>query len=107
MPSEADYQAYLIAELRVLFPGCLVLKNDSSYIQGIPDLTILWETHWAMLEVKLSVDSPERPNQSHYVALADEQSFGAFIFPENEEEILDALQSAFGISRPTRFPEPF
>lgn len=106
MPSEGDYQAHVIRRLSSLFPEAIILKNDSSYIQGIPDLTILWRDHWAMLEVKLSIDSPERPNQSHYVQMADEMSFAAFIYPENEEAVIDALQSAFGISRQARLFEP-
>lgn len=105
MSREADYQADLIKKIKTILPGALVLKNDSSYIQGIPDLTVLWNTQWAMLEVKLSRDSPERPNQSHYVSVADDMSFGAFIWPEIEEEVLHELQLAFGIGRPTRVPE--
>ena len=105
MASEAAYQGDLIRRIKEILPGAIVLKNDSSYIQGIPDLTILWETHWAMLEVKLSADAPDRPNQAHYVNVADQMSFASFIWPEIEEEVLDALQSAFGIGRQTRFPQ--
>ena len=35
---ESNFQANLIKELKNIFPGCIVMKNDSSYIQGIPDL---------------------------------------------------------------------
>jgi len=78
------------------FPGCFVLKNDEQYLQGIPDLTILYGKYWAMLEVKKSSKEPYRPNQEYYLQLLGEMSFTATIFPENEEEVLDALQSAFG-----------
>ena len=37
---ESSFQGQLIKELKKKFPGCIVTKNDSSYIQGIPDLTI-------------------------------------------------------------------
>jgi len=47
-----------------------------------------------MLEVKSSADAPQQPNQEYYVGLANDMWFGAFIFPENEAEILDALQYA-------------
>jgi hypothetical protein len=48
-----------------------------------------------MLEVKASANSSERPNQAHYVERLNNMSFAAFIYPENEEEVLTALQEAF------------
>ena len=96
---ERDYQAYLIRELKERFPGCFVLKNDSSYIQGIPDLLVLWLDSWAMLEVKQSLSSPRGPNQEHYVRIFNGMSFAAFICPENESEVLDDLQQAFQSGR--------
>jgi len=48
-----------------------------------------------MLEVKASETSPEQPNQGYYVEKMNRMSFAAFIFPENEEEVLTALQAAF------------
>ena len=38
---ENKFQANLIKELKERFPGCIVMKSDSSYIQGIPDLLVL------------------------------------------------------------------
>lgn len=101
---ESAYQQHLIRELRRLFPGCIVLKNDSSYIQGFPDLTIFYGDRWAALEVKASAKAREQENQRYYVDLLDQMSFSAFIFPENEEEVLDALQLAFKTRRSTRVP---
>jgi hypothetical protein len=92
---EAKYQAATDQELKQRFPGCLVLKNDPQYIQGILDLTIFWGPCWAMLEVKASATAAERPNQAYYVERMDNMSFAAFIFPENEEEVLTALSEAF------------
>lgn len=96
---EAEYQAKLIKKLNILFPGCIILKNDAGYIQGILDLTILYGPCWAMLEVKRSATAREQPNQRYYVEKANDQSFAAFIYPENEQEVLDELQLAFGNSR--------
>ena len=93
--TEAVYQGRLIKRLKRTFPGCVILKNDSQYQQGILDLTLLWRQFWAMLEVKASQDASERPNQRYFVEQLDEMSFAAFIFPENEEEVLLALQEAF------------
>lgn len=93
--TENAYQARLIRKLKRTFPGCEVLKNDSQYRQGILDLTLFWGPCWAMLEVKASANSSERPNQAHYVERLNNMSFAAFIYPENEEEVLTALQEAF------------
>lgn len=91
---ESQYQAQLIKRLEDLFPGSIVLKNDAGYRQGIPDLTLFYEDRWAMLEVKISPNARRQPNQAHYLTQFDNMSFAAFICPENEEEVLDALQRA-------------
>lgn len=104
--AENRYQAQLIKKLKKMFPGCLVVKNDSSYLQGILDLTILYEDKWAVLEAKDSAKANMQPNQEYYVDLLNGMSFGAFIYPENEAEVLDALQQAFAVPRRTRIPEP-
>ena len=96
---ESRFQAKLIKDLEQLFPGCIVLKNDPNYIQGIPDLLILFRRRWAALEVKAALDSERQPNQPYYVDLLDNMSFAAFICPENKKEILDALQLAFRTRR--------
>lgn len=94
MALERDFQAKLIKELKMIFPGCIIMKNDSSYIQGIPDLIILFEDKWAALEVKKSATASHRPNQEYYVELMDDMSFAKFIYPENKEEVLYELQQS-------------
>ncbi|WP_458459962.1 hypothetical protein [Pseudobutyrivibrio sp.] len=89
---ERDFQSRLIRELKDIFKGCIIMKNDSSYIQGIPDLLILYKDKWAALEVKKSATASHRPNQEYYVELMDEMSFASFIYPENKEEVLYELQ---------------
>ena len=89
---ERDFQAKLIKELKQIFKGCIVMKNDSSYIQGIPDLLILYRDKWAALEVKKSATAHHQPNQEYYVELMDEMSYASFIYPENKEEVLYELQ---------------
>lgn len=91
---ESEFQARLIKKLRKLFPGCVILKNDSSHVQGIPDLSIFYGNRWAMLECKAAYDSPERVNQRYYVETLNEMSYAAFIFPENEEDVLREIQQA-------------
>lgn len=92
---ERDFQSKLIKEIKSKFPGCVVMKNDSSYIQGIPDLTVLYQDKWAMLEVKRSETASHRPNQEYYVGMMDEMSFARFICPENKETVLDEMEHAF------------
>ena len=92
---EREFQASLIKEIKNRFPGCIVMKNDSSYIQGIPDLLILYEDKWGSLECKKNAKASHRPNQEYYVEKMNNMSFSAFIFPENKGEVLDALERSF------------
>src|SRR6187551_2506766 len=92
---EATYQTYLISFLQNMFPGCFILKNDSGYLQGVPDLLVLHRGKWAMLEVKTRENAPEQPNQRHYVEYLNGLSYATFIYPENEEEVLNDLQLLF------------
>lgn len=92
---ESKFQADLIKDIKNMFPGCVVMKNDSSYIQGIPDLLVLYNDRWASLECKKSEGARKQPNQEYYVEKLDSMSFSRFIFPENKEEVLRELQSAF------------
>lgn len=93
---ENKFQSGLIKEIKNRLPGCIVLKNDPNYIQGFPDLTILHNDKWAVLEVKKSYNAPQQPNQKHYIEQADGMSYASFIYPENKEEILDELQRTLG-----------
>ena len=102
--TEGQYQAKLIAKLERMFPDCLILKSDPKDRQGILDLLILWRDKWASLEVKASPNAAVQPNQDYYVTNLEQMSFAAYIYPENEEEVLNALQQAFEPSRGTRFP---
>lgn len=71
------------------------MKNDSEYIQGIPDLTVLYGKHWAMLETKRSDSAHHQPNQDFYISKANSMSFARFVSPDNYKEVLNDLQSAF------------
>jgi hypothetical protein len=93
---ESQFQGKLIKKLKVIFPGCIVLKNDANYIQGFPDLTVLWKDKWALLECKRESEAHKQPNQQYYIDRGKAMSFAAFICPENEEDVLHDLQQAFG-----------
>jgi hypothetical protein len=104
--AESHYQARLIRRLKRVLPGCVVLKLDSGYLQGSPDLLILHGRDWAMLEVKASASEREQPNQRYYQQKYDEMSFCAFIYPENEEDVIRDLQQTFRVSRRSRVLKP-
>ena len=96
MVKESTFQHSLIKRIEKEFPGSYVFKNDPTYIQGFPDLTILYKDKWAVLECKRSSDSKKQPNQDYYVEQLNGMSYSAFINPDNEEEILDGLHKTFG-----------
>lgn len=103
---ESQFQKEVIDDLKVRFPGCIVLKNDPSYIQGVPDLTVLHNECWATLEVKNGATASKRPNQTYYVERMNGMSYSNFIYPEVKERVLDEIQQAFGARGCTRLPEP-
>lgn len=92
---ESKFQANLIKEIKERYPGSVVLKNDSSYLQGIPDLSVFYRNKWAMLEVKKSSKAKHQPNQDYYVSKMNEMSFASFISPEDKDEVLKELDKRF------------
>jgi len=101
--TENVYQAKLIKKLYKMFPGCEILKNDSGYRQGILDLTIFYGKRWAMLEPKRSKTASFRPNQEYFIKKLNEMSFASAIYPENEKEVLTALQKALSPRRAAHY----
>lgn len=104
--NEIEYQRKLIKKLQVLIPGSLVIKNDPSFMQGIPDVLVLYRDKWAMLEIKIDGHASIQPNQAYYVKLLGEMSFASFITPETEEDVLHDLQQALGVVRTARISQP-
>lgn len=99
---EKHFQAKLIKEIKELLKGCIILKTDPDYIQGIPDLLILYKDKWAALEVKKSLTASKRPNQEYYINLMNKMSFAKFISPEIKKEVLDELCKTLQPGRSTR-----
>ena len=95
MTKEAAYQSKLVKRIKDRFPGSIVMKTDPTQRQGMPDLLILHDNRWASLEVKQSATAKKRPNQEYYVKKLNDMSFASFIFPENEEEVLNAMERSF------------
>lgn len=92
---ESKFQAKLIKEIKERFPGAIVMKTDSGYLQGCPDLLVLFNNKWASLECKQSAAAKKQPNQEYYVGKMNKMSFSRFIYPENKEEVLNDLQQTF------------
>lgn len=92
---ERDFQKNLIRELETKFPGCIVAKMDPTYIQGFPDLLILYKDKWATLECKRNAEAFRQPNQEFWTGILDDMSFASFIFPENRKDVMNALQKYF------------
>lgn len=94
---ESAFQKRLIKDIKERYKGCVVLKNDPNYIQGIPDLIILYKTKWAALENKRSAKATTRPNQKYYIKKLNAMSFARIIFPENKKEVLSELDKIFKV----------
>ena len=101
MSKESDFQRKLIKEIMTRFPGALAFKVET-YIQGFPDLLVLYGRHWAALECKRSTKASHRPNQDYWVKLLNTMSFARFISPENKEEVFNDLQRSFKTRRVSR-----
>lgn len=93
---EIPYRAEFLKRLHELYPYAIVIKTNPNKIQGIPDTVILNGVDWVALEFKRSENADRQPNQEYYVELMNSMSYAAFIYPENEEEVMDGIQKAFG-----------
>lgn len=94
---ENSFQSDLIKEIEQRYEGCVILKNDANYKQGIPDLTVFYKDRYAILETKKDCSATYRPNQQMYLDLFDEWAFAKRVEPENKEEVLHELDAFFGI----------
>lgn len=91
MRSETDFKHELIGDIKRMFEGAIVLKNDPTCIQGIPDITIFYKNKYAMLETKKFKNAAHQPNQDYYIKHFNGVAFAAFVYPENKEEVLHEL----------------
>lgn len=99
---ESSFQSNLMAKIKERYPGCMILKNDSGYIQGIPDWTIFYKDRYVVLEAKRDKDAPAQPNQPYYVEKFNEMSYSSFVYPENEKHVLECIDRVFKNARNRR-----
>ena len=99
---ESQFSTKFFAELREMFPGIMILKNDASYIPGIPDTLLLYNNKWAALEFKRSKKAAKKPNQEYYINYMNNMSYAAFVYPENSREVMNELCKALGYFGPAR-----
>ena len=100
---KSGYKAKLVRRLKREFPDASIQHQDPNAThQGIPDLKITIGDRWAMLEVKAAANSRKQPNQDYWIDYYNQQSFASFIYPENEEEVFNALFTTFRLERNAR-----
>ena len=93
---EKEFEKKTVDEIKELLPGCRIIKGNSSLIQGISDRCVLYKSKYAYLEIKISESASKRPNQDYYLEEArSDGAFGAFIYPENKENVLKELVNYF------------
>lgn len=90
---ESEFQKGVKQKILARFPDAIIKKQEG-LPQGFPDLLILHGNKWAALECKVSGKAHHQPNQDIYVNKMNDMSFASFIFPENEEEVLNEVFKA-------------
>lgn len=75
--------------------GCRVVKceQNATTRTGTPDIIFMKEQFWGVMEFKKAKNSPKRPGQQEWVDWANENSWGAFVYPANWSEIQKELES--------------
>ena len=94
---ESDFQSDLIKMIEQRFPGAYVRKQETQ--QGTPDLLVLYQEHWAMLENKIDENAVHQPNQDWWVNHFNEMSYSAFVYPSNVEEVLNEMERSFQVTK--------
>ena len=89
---ESEFQKGVKQKILKKFPDAIVRKQEG--LQGFPDLLILRGSKWAALECKKDEKASHQPNQDIYIKKLNDMSYASFIFPENEEEVLNEVFEA-------------
>lgn len=92
MTLEKDFQSKFMNDLRKLGYKCYKQQMNATTRRGTPDCFIFKEGFWGWIEFKKSKNSPKRPGQQENIDFARENSWGAFVYPENAKEIYNELK---------------
>lgn len=92
---EGRFKEEFSKDLAFAFPDVVMLKNDEQLLQGVPDMLVLYKDKWAMLEFKAHAKAAVQPNQRYYISFFDSMGFGAFVYPENRDDVIEALERHF------------
>ena len=96
MKNESDFKNSLYKKIRTRFPGTEVIPNDAGYLQGFPDATVYFPNgRYVLLEGKRTNNSHKQPNQDYYVNQSPLSENAMFVYPENENEILQELERRY------------
>lgn len=84
---ESTFQKKIIDTIKAKYPGAIVLKNDANYLQGIPDLLVIFRSKYLFIECKVSGTASHQPNQDYYVNYVNSVGgYACFMYPEIFEE---------------------
>ena len=74
--------------------GCKVFKQqmNATTRAGTPDVFAFKAGLWIWIEFKKSKNAKKRPGQQENINWAKENSFGYFVYPENEKEVKKELK---------------
>lgn len=87
---ESNFKRRVKIRIKSLIPECFMHEMKAG-ASGVPDTLILYGERWALLEFKNSSTAHHQPNQDYYVNYFNSMGFSAFIYPENEDEVIDKL----------------
>lgn len=88
---EAKFQKKFIDNLKNLGFKCIRVKASGNINKSYPDYAVFYGKFWAWLEFKKSKDAEVQPGQPENVEWAKKNSYGAFVYPENAEDVFDYL----------------
>lgn len=93
--NECQYQRRIIRRIYREYPEVVVVRTNPQLQQGIPDLIVLSRRNWVALELKRSRTARHRPNQSYWLDRLGLIGFARFLYPENEQEVFNEIQTLF------------
>lgn len=89
---EANFQKKFIDKLKKEGFKCIRAKASGNVNKGVPDYAVFYGGFWAWLEFKRAEDATVQPGQTENIRWALDNSYGAFVFPEVGDFVLNTLR---------------